>query len=47
VAELLPLVAELEAGELCEAGEKELARLAADAANYVAFLRFYPRLPTA
>jgi hypothetical protein len=47
VAELLPLVAELEAGELCEAGEKELARLAADAANYIAFLRFYPRLPTA
>jgi hypothetical protein len=47
VAALLPLVAELEAGELCEADAKELARLAADAANYIAFLRFYPRLPTA
>jgi hypothetical protein len=47
VAELLPLVAELEAGAPSAADEQELARLAADAANYIAFLRFYPRLPTA
>jgi hypothetical protein len=46
VAALLPLVAELEAGAPSAADEQELARLAADAANYVAFLRFYPRLPT-
>lgn len=46
VADLFPLVAELEVGALSEADAKELARLAADAANYVAFLRFYPRLPT-
>jgi hypothetical protein len=46
VAALLPLVAELEAGALSAAEEKELARQAADAANYIAFLRFYPRLPT-
>ncbi len=47
VAGLLPLVAGLEAGGLCEGDAKELARLAADAANYIAFIRFYPRLPTA
>jgi hypothetical protein len=47
VAGLLPLVAELEAGPLPEARAKELARLAADAANYIAFIRFYPRLPAA
>jgi hypothetical protein len=46
-ADLLPLVAELEVGAPSKADEKELARLLADAANYVAFLRFYPRLPTA
>jgi hypothetical protein len=46
VAELLPLVADLEAGAPSEADAKELARLAADASNYIAFLRFYPRLPT-
>jgi hypothetical protein len=47
VAGLLPLVAELEAGPLPEARARELARLAADAANYIAFIRFYPRLPAA
>jgi hypothetical protein len=47
VAALFPLVAELEAGALSEADAKEWNRLAADAANYMAFLRFYPRLPTA
>ncbi|HEV3457800.1 MAG TPA: hypothetical protein VHG32_14645 [Thermoanaerobaculia bacterium] len=47
VAGLFPLVVELEGGALSEADAKELARLAADAANYIAFLRFYPRLPTA
>jgi hypothetical protein len=47
VAGLLPVVADLEAGAPTEADAKELARLAADAANYIAFLRFYPRLPTA
>jgi hypothetical protein len=47
VAGLLPLVVALEGGALSEADGKELGRLAADAANYVAFLRFYPRLPTA
>ncbi len=46
VAGLLPLVAALEAGGLGESDARELGRLTADAANYVAFLRFYPRLPT-
>jgi hypothetical protein len=47
VAELFPLAAALEAGSLSEPDENELRRLAADAANYLAFLRFYPRTPTA
>jgi hypothetical protein len=47
VADLFPLAAALEAGSLSEPDEKELRRLAADAANYLAFLRFYPRTPTA
>jgi hypothetical protein len=47
VAGLLPLIAGLEAGELSGADAKELGRLAADAANYVAFIRFFPRWPTA
>jgi hypothetical protein len=47
VAGLFPLVARLEAGELSEAEAKELNRLTAEAANDVAFIRFYPRLPTA
>jgi hypothetical protein len=47
VAELFPLVAALDHGQLSEADQRELGRLAADAANYLAFLRFYPRVPTA
>ena len=47
VAELFPLVAAQEAGALSAAEAEELQRLTADAANYVAFLRFHPRLPTA
>jgi hypothetical protein len=45
VGELLPVVAELETGAPSEEDAKELARLVADAANYLAFLRCYPRLP--
>jgi hypothetical protein len=47
VAELFPLVAAQEAGALTASEARELERLTADAANYVAFLRFHPRLPTA
>jgi hypothetical protein len=47
VAELLPLVAALEAGGLSEAEGKEVSRLTADAGNYLAFLRCFPRAPTA
>jgi hypothetical protein len=47
VAELYPVAAALEAGALSEAEAKELSRLTADAANYLAFLRCFPRAPTA
>jgi hypothetical protein len=47
VAELFPLAAAQEAGPLSEAEAKELSRLTADAANYLAFLRCFPRTPTA
>lgn len=47
VAELFPLVAALEVGALSEGEAKELSRLTADAANYLAFLRCFPRAPTA
>lgn len=47
VAELLPVVAALEAGALSEAEGKEVSRLTADAGNYLAFLRCFPRAPTA
>jgi hypothetical protein len=47
VAGLLPLVAAQEAGGLSETEAKEMSRLSADAANYAAFIRCYPRTPTA
>lgn len=47
VAELYPLAAALEAGALSEPEAKEVSRLTADAANYLAFLRCFPRAPTA
>jgi len=46
-AGLLPLVVALEAGELSEQESRELRRTVADAANYLAFLWCYPRMPTA
>ena len=46
-AGLFPLVVALEEGALSEDDAKELRRLTADAANYVAFLWCYPRVPTA
>ena len=45
-SELFPLVAAQELGALSESQERELRRLTADAANYVAFIRCHPRLPT-
>jgi len=47
LARLFPLVASLEAGALPDAQARELAALIADATTHLAFLRFYPRLPTA
>jgi hypothetical protein len=47
VAALFPLAAAQEAGALSEEEAKELSRLTADAANYVAFIRCFPRVPTA
>jgi hypothetical protein len=46
VAALFPLLAALEASNLSGAEAHELNRLTAEAANHIAFLRFYPRLPT-